>query len=370
MELQLDISKSYAIALEGGGAKGAYEIGVWKAFAEAGVQYHAVAGTSVGALNGALMVMEKLDQAVALWENIRFSQVFEADDTQMKKLYDKELEGLDVIGLVKKLIETVKDGGLDIEPLRQLIAEQVDEEKIRTSSKQFFLTTYSLTDKKELDIDAKALEDGKLQDMLLASAYVPLFRREKMDGIDYVDGSVYNILPISCLLDRGYRDIIAVRIYGLGFEKKIRIPEDANIITVAPKEKLGGILQFDAEQSRKDMQLGYFDGKRMLYGLAGEMYYIDRQWEEQTAYFALKTLIEQFYEEKVLTLREMNEKFIPKLAKKWKAKEESYHALLLCLLEQNAAWLELDPFVIRTEEEFLQEILHVCAEQKEKIKFF
>ena len=29
MELKLDTSKTYAIALEGGGAKGAYEIGVW-----------------------------------------------------------------------------------------------------------------------------------------------------------------------------------------------------------------------------------------------------------------------------------------------------------------------------------------------------
>ena len=31
MQLKLDTSKTYAIALEGGGAKGAYEIGAWKA---------------------------------------------------------------------------------------------------------------------------------------------------------------------------------------------------------------------------------------------------------------------------------------------------------------------------------------------------
>ena len=60
MELKLDTSKTYAIALEGGGAKGAYEIGVWKALDEAGVKYNAVSGTSVGALNGALMVMRDL----------------------------------------------------------------------------------------------------------------------------------------------------------------------------------------------------------------------------------------------------------------------------------------------------------------------
>ena len=47
MQLKLDTSKTYAIALEGGGAKGAYEIGAWKALEEAGIKYNAVSGTSV-----------------------------------------------------------------------------------------------------------------------------------------------------------------------------------------------------------------------------------------------------------------------------------------------------------------------------------
>lgn len=91
MKLRLDTSKTYAIALEGGGAKGAYEVGVWRALDEAGVRFDAVAGTSVGALNGAMMVMGELEQALRLWENIRFSQVFDADDVQLKKLYDHKL---------------------------------------------------------------------------------------------------------------------------------------------------------------------------------------------------------------------------------------------------------------------------------------
>ena len=101
MELKFDTSKTYAIALEGGGAKGAYEAGVWKALDEAGVKYNAVAGTSVGALNGAMMAAMDLETAVNLWENVKFSQVFDADDEQMKKLYDKDLEGLNVRELLK-----------------------------------------------------------------------------------------------------------------------------------------------------------------------------------------------------------------------------------------------------------------------------
>ena len=38
MQLKLDNSKIYAIALEGGGAKGSYEVGVWQALEEAGIR--------------------------------------------------------------------------------------------------------------------------------------------------------------------------------------------------------------------------------------------------------------------------------------------------------------------------------------------
>ena len=355
MELKFDTSKIYAIALEGGGAKGAYEAGVWKALEEVGVKYNAVAGTSVGALNGAMMASRDLETALHLWENVSFSQVFDADDAQMKKIYDKDLDGLDIKGLLKDFVEIVKDGGLDIEPLRQMMKEHINEEKIRNSDVEFYFVTYSLTDKQEVELSARELEEGKLLDMLLASAYVPGFQRRKLDGKDYVDGSVQNIVPIDSLLKRGYQDIIMIRIYGLGFEKKIQIPEDVNVITIAPREKLGGILQFDSESTKHDMMLGYYDGMRMLYGLAGEKYYIDRQWNEMQAYLALKTLLERVAGEE-LPLREINEKLLPRFARKMKVKEGSYHEMLCAFLENQAEQSEITPFKIRTETEFLQEI--------------
>ncbi len=355
MELKFDTSKTYAIALEGGGAKGAYEAGVWKALAEAGVKYNAVAGTSVGALNGAMMAARDLETALHLWENVKFSQVFEADDEQMKKLYDRDLEGLDILGLLKELVETVIEGGLDIDPLRQMMEEHIDEEKIRRSDVEFFFVTYSLTDKKEIELSAHELEEGKLVDMLLASAYVPVFQRKKLDGKDYVDGSVQNILPVDALLKRGYQDIIMIRIYGLGFEKKIHIPEDVNVITIAPKEKLGGILQFDPESTKRDMELGYYDGMRMLYGLVGEKYYIDRQWSDMQAYLVLKLLLERMLGEEV-PLREMNESLLPRLARRLRVRGGDYHKLLLAYLEAEAEAAGISPFQIRTEEDLLLQI--------------
>ena len=63
MKLRIDLEKEYGIVLEGGGARGAYQIGVWKALREAGMKIKGVAGTSVGALNGALICMDDLGKA-------------------------------------------------------------------------------------------------------------------------------------------------------------------------------------------------------------------------------------------------------------------------------------------------------------------
>ena len=59
-----------ALVLAGGGSRGAYQIGVWKALRELGITFDIVTGSSVGALNGALMVQGDFEAGLQLWENI------------------------------------------------------------------------------------------------------------------------------------------------------------------------------------------------------------------------------------------------------------------------------------------------------------
>ena len=85
MEPRLDLTKEYGLVLEGGGAKGAYQIGAWKALKEAGVKIKGVSGTSVGALNGALICMDDLERAENLWANISYSQIMNVDDELLRQ---------------------------------------------------------------------------------------------------------------------------------------------------------------------------------------------------------------------------------------------------------------------------------------------
>ena len=116
MKPQLDLTKTYAIALEGGGAKGGYEIGVWKALEEMGVKYNAVSGTSVGALNGAMMAMRDLPRAISAWKDIRLDKVIDYEDDQeenLRKIVSGEIE----IGDIQQLMMTLTAPSTPMGPL-------------------------------------------------------------------------------------------------------------------------------------------------------------------------------------------------------------------------------------------------------------
>ena len=141
MELQLDLNKEYGIVLEGGGAKGAYQVGAWKAIKEAGIRIRGVAGTSVGALNGALVCMDDFAKAERIWENISYSRVMDVDDTLMDKIKNFQLKNLpDFLAGGTKLL---KERGFDVAPLKGLIDDLVDEERIRSSDRELYVVTYS-----------------------------------------------------------------------------------------------------------------------------------------------------------------------------------------------------------------------------------
>lgn len=54
----------------------------------------------------------------------------------------------------------------------------------------------------------------------------------------------------------------------------LKVPDDIHLYHVAPRQDLGGLLEFDRRRARKNMVLGYFDAKRMLYGLEGMAFYL------------------------------------------------------------------------------------------------
>ncbi len=355
----------YGLVLEGGGARGAYHIGAYKALIEEGIEVSGVAGTSVGALNGAMIIQGDYKKAYDLWYNISYSKIIVADDDLIKKIKQQDLDKKHLTLLIEKTKYFLTEKGFDISPLKETLIENIDEEKIRNSGKDFGMVTISLTDLQPVEIFIEDIPKGKLGEYLLASAYLPVFQTEKLDGKYYLDGGFYNNLPINLLKDKGYINLITVRTNAAGHIKKCDL-DGLNIINISPNKDLGRALDFNMEQARHNLELGYFDALKALRSLAGFNYYIEPIKNEdyftnhllnlkKDNLFKLKQLFN--IDENIPNKRALFESIIPKLSNLLKLeKEANYDSIFYNLLEKLADIYEIEKFEIYSYEDLLARI--------------
>ena len=345
----IDLSKEYGLVLDGGGARGAYQIGAWKALHEAGVRIRGIAGTSVGALNGALICMGDVDEAEHIWKEMTFSKVMDVDDDWMERLFQKEVPMRE---LLKELMLRLRDGGIDVTPLKDLIHNILDEDRIRSAGIDFSLLTFSLSDMKELDLTLDEIPEGLLADFLLASACLLGFKNEPLHGKTYLDGGVINNVPLNSLVKRGYRDIITVRIYGPGREPRVRLDEGTQVYEIAPRVHLGSIIEFQGKRSRQNLKIGYYDAKRMVYGLKGLIYYIDSDRDEEEYTTMLSNISEKTRKEIRAKLR------LPHTA--------TNETLYLAMLEASAKYFRIPKYQVYTENGLSELVQIQYAKRKEE----
>ena len=185
--------KGYGLVLAGGGARGSYEIGVWKALRELNIPIIAVTGTSVGALNGAMVVQGDFDTAYSMWSSLSVGDVIELQ-RDIKSISDLYKYPMEILSAIKNAITS---GGLDITPLSNLLHNVIDEDRVRHSHIDFGLVTFSLTDLEAKEFFKEDIPKGSLIDYLLASACFPSFKPIEIDNKKFIDGGVYNNVPIS-----------------------------------------------------------------------------------------------------------------------------------------------------------------------------
>lgn len=274
----------YGIVLGGGGAKGSYEIGVWKALLELNIPISAVVGTSVGALNGAIMVQGDFDIAYKLWTNLDMQSVINLGSTRL--LDYKKLKLKNLIVAARRLIE---NKGIDITPLREMLVKYIDETVIRKSPIDFGLVTFSLSDFKPVTVFKNEIPEGLLVDYLLASSCLPGFQTLEINSKRFVDGGIYDNIPISLILKKGIKDIIVVDVSGIGMVRKVSF-KGLNVIYIKNSDPLCGTLQFDGKICRDGITMGYLDSLKCFGVYKGKRYYINVSKEQNKLSGPLKTV--------------------------------------------------------------------------------
>lgn len=255
------------LVLGGGGAKGSYQIGAWKAFLELGESFDLIVGSSVGALNGALMTQGSFPWAEELWEGIEHQKIFSdergADIRRISSTFDM---------LKYAVSDAILEGSIDGAPLEALLRGAIDEDKVRASPVDFGLVTMEFPRMRPHMLLKNAIPPGKLHAYLMAtSACFPVLEPYEIDGIRYLDGGYYDNLPVNFASESGAKRIVAVDLEGIGVTQKPQC-DDLDLTTVRSCWDLGAVFDFDKNVFSRNRMLGYFDTLK-AYGRLEGMYY-------------------------------------------------------------------------------------------------
>lgn len=265
------------LVLEGGGAKGAYQIGALKALFERGYKFDAVCGTSIGSINAAMVAQGDFDKLYKMWTEISYDDLFDIDKETLERIIKLDVRK-DTLKYVSDILKkTLKEKGIDTSRIRKLIEDNIDEDKLRNSKVKFGLVTYCLSDMSPKQVFIDDIPKGKVVDYIMASSNLPVFKRACIDEKHYLDGGVYDNCPVRMLEERGYEQVYAVRAFKVNRIRGYRgILKRGNtkIYKIQPKKRLPSILDFRRETLDYQLNLGYYDTIKNIDKLDGLDYYI------------------------------------------------------------------------------------------------
>jgi NTE family protein len=167
-----------AFVLGGGGLLGAHEVGMLRALTEAGIRPDLVVGTSIGALNGALVAADPAGAAA------RLSRMWQGEE--LRAAFSERLWG--------RAVRLVRSGTHlhSLEPLRRVLADALPGPCFADLALPFQCVAASIE-----GATARWFAGGPLVPAVLASCAVPgLLPPVEVDGAHYFDGGLVDSIPV------------------------------------------------------------------------------------------------------------------------------------------------------------------------------
>ena len=292
------------IVLSGGGAKGAYEAGFLKALSEFNIQPDAIAGTSIGALNGSLYSANIYTKEVAIlidkiWKDLASTPALQADKKKVFKNFVEVDTFFSPLAPVSKVARAVayatskgndKEGVLSTEPVENILEKYASIDKllnglpfyigVTKSGGNFidFLRIMEIENNGKTDyLKIQSLNRDDIYKAILASAALPLaFDAQEVNGVFYRDGCLGSLdnewgnTPAKPLItEEKCTNLIVCHLNeGSYFNRHDPIFKDVAIIEIRPKNGtfISALdpLRFSVDKIDIWMQQGYEDSKRIL----------------------------------------------------------------------------------------------------------
>lgn len=256
----------WALTLAGGGGKGAYEIGVWQALREIGLEKNliAVSGSSSGALNAALISLNEFDKAKTIWSSIMPKQFLDIN-------YDT------IIGPLNTLVKRTLTAGLcSRDGLIDIIDKYLNLEQLAGARIPAYvsISRYSsdcidcLSEKPQVEyISLSEVSPDDARHFLLASSAMPyIYPPEIIHGNVYRDGGLADNVPIYPMTSVGADNLIVVKLEPDDKADTSLYSKFKEVVEIIPSREIGdlfdGTLEFTSRNVMFRMLLGYYDTLR------------------------------------------------------------------------------------------------------------
>ena len=249
------------LVLEGGGVKGAYQVGALRAIEEAGIHFDGVVGTSIGAVNGALYLEGGYNKMYEMWKNVDTDTIFPIEMHYLRNIKAKEWD-VDTIVYVGKCVFTVREILKKThEQCSAFLASHVSEADLRNSPLDYGCVAYDLSDRKPIEVMKEDVPEGKLVDYIIASASYPALPSQKIDGKKFIDGGVWDNMPVNLITKKGYKKILVIRtnVESKQPQRKFEFGDDVEVRYIIPRTDLGQAMAFSHERVVSFMAKGYGD---------------------------------------------------------------------------------------------------------------
>ena len=271
------MQQKIGLVFSGGGARGAYQIGVWKALKEVGLdnKISAVSGTSVGALNGAAFCQNDFELAVKLWLELRKLKVLTPDPKILLRHIGSAIFAKGgITGKFISLGRSIYDHGLfSRRGIEKIIDEHLDTTLIRNSKVPLYICTLNTSKTKLNFVKLNRKSKNSIRSYLLASSAIPaLFRREKIGSHYHLDGGLLpmmrNNTPFETLIDKEKCNVI-INVFLKAkpdLKPQAKYP-GVKFCNIYPAKNSGGILpslNFSKENVRQLIDDGFRDTLRKL----------------------------------------------------------------------------------------------------------
>ncbi len=254
------------LVFSGGGAKGSYQIGVWKALREVGLErvITHVSGTSVGALNACFFAIGAFEQAVEAWNSLAVRDVLAIDKNKIDALATK----VEDLGIARTFAESAlsllgknRSGGIfSRNRLSRLIEQELDSTAIQHSQIKAYATCFEKSTMEAEYFLLNTQNAETIKAILLASSAIPVvFESHTIGQKEYLDGGLVDNTPIRPLYDAGVRSFIVVHLSQTGVVDTKLYP-GARFLEIASVRDRGNFLTGTLNFSRQTVEQGLDDG--------------------------------------------------------------------------------------------------------------